>query len=150
MALEVERHLHFVAQHLADRNPRPSRDDLADQGAVHHDGHERRLPLQDLELGREPGELRSQGVRGPASTVRCLAGEPLQAFACAADLRDEIALALPPRLQRRHTGLGFRRPLGQLPQPLRMVRADCAFPFEHAGLDPEIVQRAHGVLERRG
>src|SRR5438552_16022654 len=102
MALEVQRHLHFVAQHLADGYPGPSRDHLPDQWTVDDDRDERVLPLHALVLGGEPGELPPYRLPTPAIAVAPrpgrLARQSLQSLAHSPDFSHKASLALPPLL----------------------------------------------------
>ena len=149
----------FVLQHLADGNAGPGGDDFAHNLRVHADAHQRRFALKRVEFGfsvpvrratlPDPAWRRRRGgcaaePFAPAPLSRLArAGCALQLAAHLADAVDQIALLLPTRLSElqpaRFLGSFI---LGDLRQPLGVIRADGRFALEHALLHLQIVDAA--------
>jgi hypothetical protein len=147
MSLQVERHVHLIAQHLAGGDPGPARDHLAHEGCVDHDGYERRFALQCLEF---PGQLRELGAEGGAVAARALFRGRLEPLPRGPHLGDEVALPLPALLQGGEPAFGLDPPLRELREPLGVIRARRALPFEHARLHGDVVELPRRLLEGRG
>ena len=147
MPLEVERHVHLVAQHLAGGDPGPAGDHLADEVRIHHHGHERSLALQRLQLGRQLDEVRPLGV---AVAAGALLGRRLEALPCRAHLGDEVPLAFPALLEVGDAALSLLLALGQLGEALGVVCARRFLPLEHTNLHRDVVELSGRVLERGG
>jgi hypothetical protein len=155
--LQFQHHAHLVAQHLADRHPGPARDHLADDRRVDGDAHQRRLPLQRVQLrgqrrqlgAQRLGGLERRGRRRVARGRRAVRVRRLQRGAHRADALHQPALLVPARGQPRQPGLDLRASRGDRGQPLAVVGAERGLALQHARLHGQVVELPLRVLDRR-